>query len=253
MSAQVSAQAHWISGSTRSGKTQQLIAFAQETGATQSQPLLIFAANGDNRIVLANQLAAALSDRVATLTTTPAGFIQDEVMLFWPLLVQQVEAVQAQFPLKLRPENEQMLAGELWRSRLENGTLQVEGWREARMVRRTLDFLQLAAQACVPVEEIPDMLKAGMPGSLAPAALWENVGVALVDWQNWCLQRGLLTYGIMSTLYWRYLLPMPQYQSQLLSRFSGVLADDVDEYPAISASLFSAFLEADRPCLFTYN
>ncbi|MGC1218434.1 MAG: hypothetical protein WA883_13245, partial [Phormidesmis sp.] len=148
MSAQVSAQAHWISGSTRSGKTQQLIAFAQETGATQSQPLLIFAANGDNRIVLANQLAAALSDRVATLSTTPAGFIQDEVMLFWPLLVQQVEAVQAQFPLKLRPENEQMLAGELWRSRLENGTLQVEGWREARMVRRTLDFLQLAAQAC---------------------------------------------------------------------------------------------------------
>ncbi len=249
----MSAQAHWIYGPTRSGKTQQLIAFAKETGATQSQPLLIFAANGDNRIVLANQLAAALSDRVATLSTTPAGFIQDEVMLFWPLLVQQVEAVQAQFPLKLRPENEQMLASELWRSRLEDGTLQVEGWREARIVRRILDFLQLAAQACVPIEDIPGMLKAGLPGSLAPAALWENVGQALVDWQNWCLQRGLLTYGIMSMLYWRYLLPMSQYQSQLLARFSGVLADDVDEYPAISTPLFSKFLEANRPCLFTYS
>ncbi|MEL6855597.1 MAG: hypothetical protein AAFO83_10885, partial [Cyanobacteria bacterium J06607_13] len=31
------------------------------------------------------------------------------------------------------------------------------------------------------------------------------------------------------------------------------LADDVDEYPALSASLFSCFLEAQRPCLFTYN
>ncbi len=245
--------AYWISGPTRSGKTQQLIAFAKEIRATQDRPLLLFAANGDNRIVLASRLVAALGDHVATITTTPAGFIQDEVMLFWPLLVQQVEAVQAQFPLKLRPENEQMLANGLWRSRLESGTLQVEGWREARMVRRTLDFLQLASQACVPIEAIPERLKAGMSGSLSPVALWDNVGEALIEWEDWCLQRGLLTYGVMSMLYWRHLLPMPQYQSQLLTRFSGVLADDVDEYPAISAPLFLKFLEANRPCVFTYN
>ena len=83
--------ARWISGVTRSGKTQQLIAFANETGAPQRQPLLIFAANGDNRITLAERLTEGLSDRVATFTTTPAGFIQDEIVLFWPLLVQQVE------------------------------------------------------------------------------------------------------------------------------------------------------------------
>lgn len=245
--------AQWICGPTRSGKTQQLIAFAEEAGAAAQQPFLAFAANGDNRIVLANQLTDALSDRVAVLTTTPAGFIQDEVILFWPLLVQQLDHLQAQFPLKLRPENEQMLATELWRQRLDDGTLQVEGWRETRMVRRTLDFLQLASQACLPIEDIPGLLKAGMPGSLAPVALWDTVGEALVSWQNWCLQRGLLTYGIMSELYWRYLLPMPQYQTQLLTRFKGILADDVDEYPAITAPLFSTFLEAQRPCLFTYN
>ena len=245
--------ARWISGVTRSGKTQQLIAFANETGAPQRQPLLIFAANGDNRITLAERLTEGLSDRVATFTTTPAGFIQDEIVLFWPLLVQQVESVQAQFPLKLRPENEQVLATELWRQRLDDGRLQVDGWRESRMVRRSLDFLQLASQAGVPIEEIPEMLKAGMPGSLAPAILWDNVGAALVDWQNWCLQRGFLTYGIMSMLYWRYLLPIRQYQLQLFARFKGVLADDVDEYPAISAAIFSKFIEAKRPCLFTYN
>ncbi|MEL6469118.1 MAG: hypothetical protein AAFQ74_05280 [Cyanobacteria bacterium J06623_4] len=242
----------WISGPTRSGKTQQLIDFASRVGAQQHQPFIVFAANGDNRMVLANRLMAELGDRVATLTTSPAGFIQDEVILFWPLLVQQLN-LQAQFPLKLRPENEQMLATELWRSRLDSGTLKVEGWRETRMVRRSLDFLQLASQACVPIEEIADMLKAGMPSSLAPATLWEAVGEALIYWQDWCLQRGLLTYGIMSMLYWRYLLPMARYRAQLLSRFRGLLADDVDEYPALSASLFSCFLEAQRPCLFTYN
>lgn len=244
--------AQWICGPTRSGKTQQMIDLAGEIGAEQRQPLLVFAANGNNRMLLASRMAEVLSDRVATLTTTPAGFIQDEVILFWPLLVQQMD-LQAQFPLKLRPENEQALATQLWRSRLDDGTLQVEGWREARMVRRSLDFLQLAAQACVPIEAIPTRLQTGMPGALAPSALWQTVGEALGDWQNWCLHRGLLTYGIMSTLYWRHLLPMARYQSQLLARFRGVLADDVDEYPAIARPLFSVFLAAARPCAFTYN
>ena len=244
--------ARWISGSTRSGKTEQLIAFAAETGAEQRQPLLAFAANGDNRMVLASRMTDGLGDRVATFTSTPAGFIQDEVILFWPLLVQAL-SLQAQFPLKLRPENEQALATQLWQPRLEDGALSVDGWREARTVRRTLDFLQLASQGCIPIEEIPKMLQAGMPSALAPAALWQTVGDALVEWQDWCLQRGLLTYGLMSTLYWRHLLPMPKYQAQLLARFGGVLADDVDEYPAIMAALFSVFLEAERPCLFTYN
>ncbi|MEL6813900.1 MAG: hypothetical protein AAFP03_03685 [Cyanobacteria bacterium J06598_3] len=242
----------WISGPTRSGKTQHLIDFADQTGAQQRQPLLAFAANGDNRILLASRLAEGLGDRVATLTTTPAGFIQDEVVLFWPLLVQSL-GITAQFPLKLRPENEQALATRLWQDQLDSGALTVDGWREARMVRRSLDFLQLAAQGCVPIEDIPGLLQTGMPSALAPKALWQTVGDALIEWKDWCLARGLLTYGIMSTLYWRHLLPMPQYQQQLLSRFSGILADDVDEYPAITSPLFSVFLEADRPCLFTYN
>ncbi len=242
----------WVSGPARSGKTQQLITFAQNTGAAQRHPFIVFAANGDNRILLANRLTDELSDRTATLTTTPAGFIQDEIILFWPLLVQAL-GLKAQFPLKLRPENEQTLATQLWRSRLDNATLQVDGWREQRMVRRSLDFLQLASQSCIPLADIPNRLKAGMPGSIAPAALWETVGAALSDWQSWCLERGLLTYGIMSTLYWQHLLPMEKYQAQLLSRFSGLLADDVDEYPAIARPLFSVFLAAQRPCLFTFN
>ena len=244
--------ARWISGPTRSGKTAALIDFAASIGAKQNQPLLVFAANGDNRIALANRLRDELSDRVATFTTTPAGFIQDEVILFWPLIIQKL-GLKAQFPLKLRPENEQALATQLWQPRLESKALSVDGWREARMVRRSLDFLQLASQNCIPIDQISDMLKAGMPTALASKDLWETVGAALEEWHDWCLQRGLLTYGLMSTLYWQHLLPMEQYRSQLLSRFSGIFADDIDEYPAISARTFSIFLEAEQTCLFTYN
>jgi hypothetical protein len=243
----------WIEGATRSGKTTALIDFLLRTDAEgDHRPWLVFAAIGDNRIGLARQLAEQVRDRSAYTTTTPAGFIQSEVLLFWPLLVERLQ-LRAQFPLKLRPEAEQLLAMRLWQPALEAGTLLVEGWPATQGVRRILDFWQLAALAGMPVEDLPQRLQQGMSAHLAPAETWQAIGEALVQWRDWCLGRGLLSYGLMTELYWRYVLPHPAYQTQLLARFQGVLADDVDEYPAIAVDLFRCFLQADCACGFTYN
>ena len=237
----------WIAGPTRSGKTQQLTEWLLQQSANYSW--LVFAANGDNRMALAQRLAATVQDRVPYTTTTPAGFIQSEVVLFWPLLVESL-ALKAQFPLKLRPENEQLLALQLWEPLLAEA-LRIEGWQESQTVRRILDLLQLAASAGVPTEEITQRMRQGMV--LLPAETWDAVGEALLQWRTWCLGRGLLTYGLMTELYWRHLLPMPQYQARLLDRFVGTAADDVDEYSAIAVSLFQVFKTANRPQVFTYN
>ncbi|MEM9265786.1 MAG: hypothetical protein AAGA46_09710 [Cyanobacteria bacterium P01_F01_bin.13] len=239
----------WITGATGSGKTQRLIEWLQQQSATAERPWLIFAANGDNRMVLAQRLAATIQDRVPHTTTTPAGFIQSEVILFWPLLVETL-ALKAQFPLKLRPENEQLLALQLWEPLL-TGELQVEGWQESQTVRRALDLLQLAASAGIPTDEIPQRLRQGMVR--VPMDTWEVMGAALLQWRSWCLERGMLTYGIMTELYWRHLLPLPRYQAQLLNRFAGTATDDVDEYSAIALPLFQVFKTAERPQAFTYN
>ncbi|MBD0269822.1 MAG: hypothetical protein ICV77_16205, partial [Cyanobacteria bacterium Co-bin8] len=154
----------WLTGQTRSGKTawliDQLDSFAapQANALGQGASLLVFAANGDNRIRLAERIATATQARHPVVTTTPAGFMQDEITLFWPLLVQSL-GLTAQFPLKLRPENEQELAARLWQSQLEEGVLQVQGWQPAQTVRRSLDFLQLAASDGIPAEDLPTLLK----------------------------------------------------------------------------------------------
>ena len=241
----------WITGPTRSGKTQQLIDWLLQQSATADCPWLVFAANGDNRMVLAQRLAATVQDQLPYTTTTPAGFIQSEVILFWPLLVESL-SLKAQFPLKLRPENEQLLALQLWEPLLAR-ELQVEGWSESQMVRRALDLLQLAASAGTPTEDITQRLRQGMMPNLVPANTWEVMGVALLQWRAWCLERGLLTYGLMTELYWRYLLPLSRYQTQLLERFAGTAADDVDEYSAIATPLFQLFENTNRPQAFTYN
>jgi hypothetical protein len=224
-------------------------------GQPHPQPtpaILVFAANGDNRIDLADRIALATQGQYPFDSTTPLGFFQAEISLFWPLLAQQLN-LQAQFPLRLRPETEQELATRLWRPELDNGRLSQEGVSEYYLVRRTLDLLQLAASGGVAVEEIASVLKDGFAGQEGSSELWDCMQEVLLRWQTWCLERGLLTYGIISQLYWRYLLPNLGYRQQLKQRYRAIAADDVDEYPAIARFLFDFLLDQGIPGVFSYN
>ena len=228
--------------------------FSLAPSAAETLPgVLVLAAIGDNRIDLLDRLTEATQSKVSLHSTTPLGFFQQEVMLFWSLLIQQLD-LKAQFPIRLAPENEQALAAQLWRADLDRAIGQQAVTTEARLVRRLLDLLQLAALAGIPLADIPIMLEQGLHGQGDQLPLPDaNVGELLERWQRWCLEGGLLTYGIIAGLYWQHLLPNPTYQKHLAQRYSIVLADDVDEYPAIARSLFEVLLEAGATGIFTYN
>ena len=301
-------QSIWIAGSSRSGKTTRLVEHFcswMQSGDTlrrgsssrrrvQSSSsgwlslrqtpsgVLAFAANGDNRIELAERIAVASTGKYQVQTTTPLGFLQDEVILFWPLLIQRLN-LRSQFPIRLRPETEQELATALWRLELDAGIWQQTGVSEYRQVRRALDLLLLAGASATPIEEIQSILEAGYGereegegeadeeeaeieeedvfGTLFPIQqrvrerdkIQNRVGELLLRWQNWCLERGFLTYGLIYELYWRYLLPDTTYQQYLTRRYRLVLADDVDDYPAIARYLFDFFLNNGVVGAFTYN
>lgn len=263
----------WITGSTRSGKTTRLVdQFGQwvEGGLLPSRHgigsasrksrrdrqiapgILIFAANDDNRRDLADRLTTAIQGRYPVLAKTPLGFFQDEVTLFWPLLIQRLN-LRAQFPLRLRPETEQELATELWHSELEKWGEKLAGANEYRKVRLILDLLLLAAVSGTPTEDVPSILKEGMLEEEGTPELWESMGQLLLHWRRWCLDKGLLTYGIICDLYWRELLPDSTYQAHLRQRYQVVLADDVDDYPAIARNLFDYLLDRGAVGAFTYN
>ncbi|MBF2088174.1 MAG: recombinase family protein [Synechococcales cyanobacterium K44_A2020_017] len=244
----------WIVGTTRSGKTERLVRqytqWAQDQGAAL-RPMVVFAANGDNRLELVDRL---LDTQVAVPfeSHTPLGFFQKEVMLFWPLLAQSLQLT-TPFPVRLRPETEQALATQVWQPLLDGGPLQQEGVRQAVMVRRSLDIWQLAALSGTAIADIPARLEAGLGEMGGTPDLWHHVGEALQQWRSWCLQRGLLTYGLITELYGQHLLPNPQYLAHLTHRYGALLADDLDDYPAIAFDLFSQWLDAEIPSLFTFN
>jgi hypothetical protein len=256
----------WIIGATRTGKTARLVEYFQqwiETNKSQVStkaapaeklvsPTLVFATNQDNRRELADKLSIAVQGSYPVVCKTPLGFISDEVKLFWPLLLEKLP-VKARFPLRLRPETEQYLATALWRSELSEEELQFWGG-EYHFVRRTLDLLQLAGASCVPTEDIAKILVRGFEsqeGQNSPS--WEHLGELLWLWRQWCLERGLLTYGIIYELYWRYLLPDNTYREHLTGRYPAVFGDDLDDYPPISRELIEILLDHGAVGIFTYN
>lgn len=272
----------WIFGTSRSGKTARLVEqfarwmqdenYNQESFYTKKSrvkssdrlskglypyqkegTVLILAANDDNRRELADRILTATKGQYPVRCKTPLGFFQDEVILFWPLLVQYLK-LKAQFPVRLRPETEQELATRLWRPRLDEEILRRAGTNEYRLVRRILDLLQLAAYSGTSVEDIGRILAVALaPEDNVTNLEPEFLSALLLDWRNWCLERGLLSYGIITELYNQYLLTDSNYQQRLRQRYQGILADDVQDYPAVARHLFELLLDDKAVGAFTYN
>jgi hypothetical protein len=257
----------WIAGGSRCGKTTRLVAefqrwvtTKQSQGKKQKNPslltpaVLVLAATEEEKRKLVDRLVTSIAGNFPINAKTPLGFITEEVRLFYPLLLEKLD-LKAQFPLRLRPETEQDLATRLWRERLQSAAIQTTE-SEYRLVRRILDLLQLAGAGGIPLEDIPSLLEKGLPEVQRQAQLVLNpqeIGALLLEWRDWCWQKGLLSYGIIYELYWRYLLPDPQYQDRLFQRYQAIYGDDADDYPAIIENLTSLFLERQLHAVFTYN
>jgi hypothetical protein len=254
--------ARWIEGISCSGKTAALIDsfcqalqhFSHQTDIPQvpgSPGILVLAAIGDNRLELSDRITAATQAKYPFRTTTPLGFFEEEVTLFWSLLIQKLHLA-ALFPIRLRPENEQELATQLWQPILEPivGNHRI---RIYRLVRRILDIMQLAALAGVELAAVPQIITQGLetPSELPVSA--ECLNDLLQQWRAWCLDRGFLTYSLIAELYGQHLLPDPIYQIKLRSRYAALFADDVDEYPAICQPLFQLFLAQGQALVLTFN
>ncbi len=279
----------WVTGSVGSGKTAALIAQLEQwnselfrvpqgmdaqrrglpamlptaqrqsplaqtlSGQTLSgQTLLMFAANADNRSVLMRRTAGQMKGRSNITSTTPLAFFESEVQLFWPLVIGQLN-LRGYFPYRLRPETEQALAFRLWGTASLAQLRNHEGVPPDRWVRRILDLIQLAAFSGTPFTAIAARLKTGSTTLTLPPPLAELVQQMALEWQNWCLTRGVLTYGLITDLFWQYILPHPIYRSQLPLRFGAIAADDVENYPAIARTFFETAMDLALPSVFTYS
>jgi hypothetical protein len=239
----------WLTGGSLSGKTQRLVDLASQwLPELEQQQLLLLAANDESKQDLNLRLAIATKGRHAVRVQTPLGFLQDQVYLFYPLICPALNLPVA-VPIRLRPETEQALATQLWQTELGMRSWQQLGVSEYRLVRRLLDIMQLAASAGINIAAIPDRLQLGYGEN----ELFPWMGELITGWRQWCLEHSLLTYGLTNELFWRYLWPHPDYQTYFQGRYSGLIADDADDYPAIIYPVIEQFITVQQPTAISYN
>jgi hypothetical protein len=241
----------WYTGESRSGKTQRLVdtALAWLPQLAPAQQLLLLAANDENKQGLHERISLATAGRYPIRVQTPLGFLQEQVHLFYPWIA-QVANLPGVTPIRLRPETEQALATRLWQPDLQMQSWQSLGVSEYRLVRRLLDLMQLAANGLIEVADISDKLQLGYGQN----DLFPWMGELIVTWQAWCLERGFLTYGLSTDLFWRYLWNHPQYRAYFADRYVAVVADDVDDYPAVIYPVLESFLNApESKIAISYN
>ncbi|BAW97439.1 hypothetical protein NIES970_23910 [[Synechococcus] sp. NIES-970] len=259
----------WLQGRSQSGKTTALVnqiktwVEAQDCRAIAVPGLLVLAANNRNQWDLATRLQTELNGTYPFTSKTAIAFIQDEVKLFWPLIATPLE-LKGDLPLRLRPEMEQKLARELWVDTLGTWELPPNERYQNRLVRRLLDLLFLAGAAGIGAEEIPQRLHQGnlslLTGLTAMAGFGDRLtaftataGELILQWRDWCLERGFLTYGILYELYGQHLLPNKTYRASLGQRFRAIFADDVQDYPAIAQAIAMVLLDQGCHAVFTEN
>ncbi len=257
-------QALWIAGSVQSGKTTRLlgelktwIAQAQLPGAPSQPPqrrelarsLLIWAANAENANRLRERINQVVGRGLPLTVITPLGFFPEEVVLFWPLLVAEL-GIPGLMPVRLQPETEQNLAQQLWQSQLDAGVFRAISESATQVVQHLINLLELAAFSGMSVADVGTVL---VNGADYNPELGEAVTNALLAWQRWCLERGLLTYGIILDLYGQVLLSNPAYQAQLVTRYQAILADDLDNYPALARDVIEVLLAGGCGAALTFN
>lgn len=251
--------ASWIIGNAKSGKTTYLVKTFQhwfqnqQHSPDETPSVIILSANHTTAQHLSQSLTRAVSGKYPIVVKTPLGFIEDEINLFLPLCWKKLK-VTPQFPLKLRPETEQTLATKLWHSHWPNIP---NNKAESRLVRTTLDILQLAGASGTPLEEIESYLTSRLSPEekafMEEEELIPLMAELILMWRNWCLERGFLTYGLIYYLYSQVLLPDPFYQAYLQDHYQGIFADDVDDYPAIAQDLAAQLLQQNAEAAFTFN
>ena len=241
----------WIEGNSCSGKTNRLAEITNEiiekTPFPQKPLILCF--NQATKKIFANVLLAKNVNSYQQKIRTPAGLMIEDVFLFYPLICQKLQ-IKFTLPIRLLSETEQELATQLWHDDLTPELLTIFGG-EYNCVRRILDFIQLAGTGTIGLEEITQRLYSSQ--IISDATVAQTIAQLIVKWREWCLDKGLLSYGLIYELYWRYLLTSIEYQSYLGKNYTGIFADDVDNFPAVMVNLAQVFLTNDKIAVFTYN
>ncbi len=209
--------------------------------------------------ILAAPYADALRRPEVTAGGQPAiftvgGLARHMVDLFWPLIAEKAGFGQPTLPPTfLTLETAQYFMARLVNPLLDQGYFEDVVVDRPRLYRQILDNLNKAAVVGFPHTEIGERLKAAWGGESGRRRMYDEVQECATRFREYCLAHNLLDFSLQIEVFVQRLWPLPLCRDHLLSRFTHLIADNVEEDTPVAHDLLSAWLPRCRSALVIYD
>jgi hypothetical protein len=196
--------------------------------------------------------SAAAGGQVTVLTL--GGLAQRMVDLFWPVV-----AGPACFghpdrpPTFLTLETAQYYMARLVRPLLETGYFETVTIERGRIYSQILDNLNKAAVVGFPYTEIAERLKRAWVGDKSQSHVYDEAQDCAERFREYCLAHNLLDFSLQYEVFIRHLWPLPQCREYLLTHYTHLIVDNLEEDTAVAHDLLREWLLACRSALLVYD
>lgn len=186
--------------------------------------------------------------------STVGGLAQQAVNLFWPLIAEDAGFGQPdQPPTFLTLETAQYYVARLVRPLLDQGYFETVTINRNRLYSQIIDNLNKAAVVGFPHTQIGERLKAAWGGEHSQRRIYDEAQACATRFREYCLAHNLLDFSLQVEVFVNHLWNLPLCRDYLLTRYTHLIVDNVEEDTPVAHDLLSVWLPHCRSALLIYD
>jgi hypothetical protein len=186
--------------------------------------------------------------------STVGGLAQQAVDLFWPLIAEEAGFGQPdQPPTFLTLETAQYYMARLVRPLLDQGYFEMVTIDRNRLYSQIIDNLNKAAVVGFPHTQIGQRLKAAWGGEHSQKRIYDEAQACATRFREYCLAHNLLDFSLQVEVFVKHLWNHPLCHDYLLTRYTHLIVDNVEEDTPVAHDLLSEWLPHCQSALLIYD
>ncbi|MGC9398870.1 MAG: UvrD-helicase domain-containing protein [Anaerolineae bacterium] len=186
---------------------------------------------------------------------TVGGIARRMIDLFWPLVVEEAGFAQPD----ARPAFLTLETAQYFMARIVDPLIEERGYFASitidrnRLYSQILDNLNKAAVVGFPLTEIAPRLKAAWVGDEVQLRVYDEAQACAQRFRRYCLAHNLLDFSLQMDIFTHYLWPEPLCRDYLLSQYTHLLVDNVEEDTPVAHDLLADWLPHATSALIIYD